>query len=229
MGWIRGFVVCKDEVAEAVESALAAQSVSNRLVSRGGESAFAFAGRVFPEFDLGGVLVCTVDGRSSGYSHSRLTSYRPSRLIPKLGLTFGITLRASDADQSVHSSGLTAIWRRLGPESESGSADGLTAFRWDLDDCEIDDPQIPAQAQGLKAIQCWLEERNIPYRVVLFDQGYPGDFGDLPQIDDIFIGPATCLTLSWKTATGEPNSVTANDAEFMIDGDGVPDSELWTL
>jgi hypothetical protein len=184
---------------------------------------------VLPEFDRDGHFVCAVDGRNSGYLHSSIKPYQPSRLVPKLGLTFGITLRNSDASQRDSSPEWAALWHALGPESESGNADGLTAFRWDLDDCGVDDPRICAQTMTLRAIKRWLEDRKIPYRAVLFDIGSPEVSGELPAIDDVFTGPANCLTLSWQARTGEPNSVTANDAEFMVDGDDVPDSELWAL
>lgn len=229
MGWNRGFVVCKDDIVQAIEIALVSQCVGARLISLEGESAFAFASRAFPEFDGEGYFVCAVDGRNSGYLHSSLKPYQPSSLVPKLGLTFGITLRTADTPQCVSTPELAALWRALGPESESSSADGLTAFRWDLDGCRLDDPRISVHTLTLRAIQRWLEDRKIPYRSVLFDKGSPEVAGELPAIEDVFIGPATCLRLSWESRTGEPNSLTANDAEFMVDGDEVPDSELWAL
>lgn len=231
MSWNRGFVICKDEIAEAIESELASQNVIARLTSLGGETAFAFAGGALPEFDGEGYFACAVDGRNSDYLHSSLKPYRSSRLVPKLGLTFGITLRNADASQRDSSPEWAALWRALGSESESGSADGLTAFRWDLDDCGIDDPRICAQTMVFRTIQRQLEDRKIPYRMILFDEGTVEVAGDLPlaDVDDVFTGPATCLTLAWHSRTGEPNSVTANDTEFMADGDDAPDSELWAL
>jgi len=229
VAWNRGFVVCKNEIADAIEIALAAQCVVARLTTLGGETAFAFAGRSVPTFDADGCFLCAVDGRNSGYSHSRTTPFHPSRLIPKLGLTFGITLRTRDADLRCSSPELAALWRALDPESESSSADGLTAFRWDLDGCRLDDPRIAAHTLTLRAIQRWLDDQKIPNRTAFFDEGWPEVSGELPAMDDVFTGPATCLTLEWISRAGDLESVTANDAEFVVDGDGLPDSELWAL
>lgn len=229
MTWERGFVVCHDKVADAIGSQLEAQSVSIRLISRDGETAFAFAGRAIPSFDTGSYFVCSVDGRNSGYSHSRLNAYRPSQLVPKLGLTFGIALGRNFLDLHRELPDLAGPWRALGPESQREAADGVVTFRWDLDGCEIDAPQIRTHTESLKAIHQLLEERSIPYRVVVFDDGWPEVLGDLPEGGEVFAGPATFLALRWESKEGDPSSVVANDAEFMVDGDDIPESELWAL
>jgi len=228
MTWERGFVVCHERVAGAIGRQLEAQSVSIRLISRDGETAFAFAGRTLPSFDTDSYFVCAVDGRNSGYSHSSLNAYRPSQLVPKLGLTFGIALAGNFRKLHRKLPDLAGPWRALGPESEREVADGVVTFRWDLDDCEIDDPQLRTHTESLKAIHQLLEERSIPYRVVFFDDGWPVVLGDLPEAGEVFAGPATYLTLRWESK-GDPYSVVANDAEFMVDGDDIPDSELWAL
>ena len=229
MAWERGFVVCDSKVSDRIGSQLEAQSVHVKLVSRGGETAFVFAGRVTPVFDTDSCFVCSVDGQNSGYSHSKMIAYRPYHLVPKLGLTFGITLERSFADQHGGATDLAALWLTLGPESECEIAEGLTTFRWDLDDCELEDPQVQSRTESLKAISRWLEDRRIPHRIVLFDKGWPEVLGDLPEVDDVFAGPATCLTLQWQSQEGDTSSVVANDAEFMADGDDIPNSPLWAL
>ena len=229
LSWERGFVVCESDVADKVESALAEQSVSLRLVSLCGETAFAFAGRCLPSFDSALCFVCAVDGRNSGYSFRSPQTYRPSTLIPKLGLTFGITLGGDHARLLAESPKLATHWDALGPTSEIGSEGEFTAFRWDLDGCKIDHIRASSATHSLKSIQRWLSAHNIPHRVVLFDNGWPEVFGDLPETSDVFTGPATCLSLQWQSSSDEFCCVTANDAEFMVDGDDISDSQLWAL
>lgn len=229
MTWERGFVICQDDVADAIGSQLQTQTVSIRLVSRLGETAFAFAGRAIPTFDLKSHLVCSVDGRNSGYSHSSLKTFRPTHLVPKLGLTFGITLGKTVASRRHESPDLVVPWSALGPESEVGVADDLAAFRWDLDHCEVGDPQLRSHTESLRAIHRSLEERRIPHRIVLFDDGWPDILGELAEAGDVFTGPSTCLTLDWQSQDGDSNTVTANDAEFIADGDEIPDSQRWAL
>lgn len=231
MAWERGFVVCKNDVADAIESELAMQGNSAQLASKRGETAFAFAGRTIPIFnsDSNSYFVCSVDDRNSGYSHSNLKAYRPCHLVPKLGLTFGISLGRRFADLRSELPDLGGPWHALGPESDCGISENLTTFRWDLDDCEFDDPQVRSRSESLKAIHRWLAERSIPHRIVVFDNGWPEVLGELSEAGDVFTGPATCLSLRWQSRSNEYNSVTANDAEFIADGDDVPDSPLWAL
>jgi hypothetical protein len=120
-------------------------------------------------------------------------------------------------------------WIALGPESEFGTIANLAIFRWDLDECEIDDPQLRSHTESLRAIHRSLEERSIPHRIVPFDDGWPDVLGELAEAGDVFTGPSTCLTLGWQSQEGDSNTVTANDAEFMADGDEIPDSQLWAL
>ena len=229
MTWERGFVICQDDVADAIEGQLQTQTVSVRLASRLGETAFAFASRAIPTLDSESYFLCSVDGQNSGYSVRNLKAYRPSHLVPKLRLTFGITLEKSVAARRRDSPDLLVPWIALGPESEFGTIDDLAIFRWDLDDCEIDDPQIRSHAGSLRAIHRSLEERSTPHRIVLFDDGWPDVLGELDEAGDVFTGPATFLTLGWQSQDGDSSTLTANDAEFMADGDEIPDSQLWAL
>lgn len=229
MSWERGFVVCKDEYAEVVENSLAEQSVCLRLTSLEGETAFAFAGRAIPSIDSNMYFACAVDGRNSSYSHSSLSAFRPLSLIPQLGLTCGITLGKDYARLRDELPNFAAYWDALGPPSDVGRVGDVTGFRWDLDEYDIDDPQVASVTQSLKSLQRLLGEHKIRHRIVLFDNGFPEVFGDLPETSDVFTGPATCLSLRWQSSSDKYNSVTANDAEFMLDGDDVPDSQLWAL
>jgi len=150
-------------------------------------------------------------------------------LVPKLGLTFGISFVGRFADLLSESPDLNVLWQTLGPESEIGTCGKSTSFRWDLDDWEIDDPRIRSHSESLRAIHQWLKVQRISHRVILFDDGWPDVLGDLPEVGEVFTGPATCLTLRWQSSEGDPSSVVANDAEFMTDGDDIPDSELWAM
>lgn len=229
MTWERGFVICRDDVADAIEGQLQTQTISVRLASRLGETAFAFSSRAIPTLDSESYFLCSVDGSNSGYSVRNLKAYRPSHLVPKLGLTFGITLGKSVAARRLKSPDLFVPWNSLGPETEFEAADDLAIFRWDLEECEIDDPQLRSRAESLRAIHRSLEERNAPHRIVLFDDGWPDVLGELAEAGDVFTGPSTCLTLGWQSQDGDSNTVTANDAEFIADGDEIPDSQLWVL
>ena len=144
-------------------------------------------------------------------------------------MTFGITLSRRFADQHSKTPAIATPWLALGPESERGISEGLATFRWDLDDCEFDDPQVRSHTESLKAIHRWLAERSISHRIVVFDNGWPEVLGELSEAGDVFTGPATYLKLRWQSPEGGASSVTANDGEFMADGDDIPDSPLWAL
>ena len=230
MAWHRGFVVCSDQVAQAVESAMA-DYFRYRLVSQSGETAFAFAGRWPP--DLGDEIrnqtgiAAIVDGSSDFFWQPPEVS-QSKLLVPTLELTVGLTMQAPDTEILETSALLKSLLTAMGEPSERGGDDQLVGYRWDVSR-PIGDSDLAIVSKRLKAIEKQLDKLEISYRIAVYD-GLTGDVhGELDQSDVTYCGPDASITLKWSGASGA-NSVLVNNEGFDIHGEDIRDrdAELWS-
>lgn len=229
MTWVRGIVVCADGIAKAVAKQLDAQSRYCRLGSVCGETGFAFAGRDIPEFtDLGddGDRVCIAgswDGTSEFTWNSGSFGF-PESLVPKLMLTVGISI--DDARVVESSAFLRSLLKTIGkPDEEGSSQDHRVDYRWDTE-APFGDPKHGVICKTLESLGKQLEKAGAGYRAAFFKYGFGTVDGDLDEGDEVWAGPSACVSLEWQDNKGK-HSVTATNAEFTVDWDGAPESDVW--
>lgn len=227
MGWQRGLVVCNDDAADAVETALVERSLACRIVQKSGETAFVFAGRSVPDIEFRNVQLAGVDEASISMAISGDPAYQPKALIILAAFTVGLSLAAKALAELKRASPFRDLYRSLGKPSDHSIDDGIATLRWDIDEAPLRSATIDSVSHTLSGIAELLQAREIEHRVTFFHAGTGEIRGQLEEVGDVFIGPDVYVTIRWLSPDGTPNHVTANTSEFTSDGDELPESEIW--
>ena len=61
------------------------------------------------------------------------------------------------------------------------------------------------------------------YRIATFDDGFGAMRGELSELEEIWAEPIAMMTIEWSDTSGDLQSVTANDSEFLVEADDLPD------
>ena len=220
MTWHRGLVLCAESYSAAVGALLGDMATAVLLDSRNGETAFAFSSRIIP--DLGSIPGCVVgvDDGVANYFHEIHGDFSPAQIGVRLGLTFSLVVETESA--VMKSKNVRKDFARLGRASDFAEADGLRGYRWDLD-LEPRDPAIGLFSNSLASIEAALIQAREPYRVATFDDRFGAVRGELSEIEEIWAEPIAIVTIEWSGPSGDLQSVTANDSEFVVEADDLPD------
>lgn len=224
MTWHRGFVVCPDHTSAQIFGSLKKQSNVGRLVSVDGETAFAFTSRDIPALEQYAALVIGVDHGATHSFREAHGGFSPLHLVPRLGLTLGLVVERGSI--AMKSKDVRRQLKQLGRPSDQGKEDGLLVFRWDLE-FRFDDPGIQSVITSFDEIERALIQAHDPYRIATFDGWYGAVRGDLGVVGDVWGDPIAIVVIKWPGQSGDINEIAANDSEFAINGDDVPDLELF--
>lgn len=230
----RGFVVCRDDVLPQMRESLGRSTVFCEIIRRGGETAFAFAGRSIPDPRPEDAVVVGVDGSSGRQFFVSDYAFRPEILVPRIGLTVGIALKSADADRDQWNAFQRSLWEKLGLPGEDADNGEFAGFRWDI--------EYPFYERGdnvllrkLQAIEKNLVKTGTAYLMMRFEYGWGSSSGDLGigedgEVDGTYLGPSAYVNLAWTDADGTENFVAANEASFEMEtSTELPDSEVWSL
>ena len=220
MTWHRGFVLCAKSDSEAVGALLCDVATGVLVDSCNGETAFAFSSRIVP--DLGSIPGCVVgvDAGVANYFHEIHGGFLAAHVDVRLGLTFGLVVEADSA--VMKSKNVRKDFARLGRACDFAESDGRRAYRWDLD-LEPSDTAIQSFSNTLASIEAALIQAGEPYRVATFDDRFGAVRGELSEIEEIWAEPIAIVTIEWSGPSGDLQSVTANDSEFVVEADDLPD------
>lgn len=220
MTWHRGFVLCGDSDSVAVGAVLGQVATAVVLASCNGETAFAFTSRIVP--DLGSIPGCVVgvDDGVANYFYAIHGGFSTAQIVLRLGLTFSLVVGADSA--VMKSTSVRKDFARLGGASDFAEEGGRRGYRWDLDS-EPGDSSIRSFSGSLAAIEAAFIQADESYRIATFDDQFGAVRGELDEIEEIWTEPIAMVTIEWSGAAGDLQSVTANDSEFVIDADDLPD------
>lgn len=234
MTWHRGLVVCRDDVLPRVREYLGQSTVFCEIVSRGGETALAFAGSGEPDPGPDAVAV-GIDARNL-YFYVSGSAFRPETLVPTVGLTVGIVLKSGDAVSEQWSAFRRSLWEKLGPTENEADNGKCAGFRWDIK-YPFYERSDNVLLEKLQAIEKDLVKSGTAYWMTRFDHGWGkscGDSGvgeDCTEVaDEIYLGPSAVVNIEWTDADGTEKYICATEAEFTWDEEGsLPESEVWSM
>lgn len=224
MTWHRGFVVCPDHSSAHILKFLEKESNVGRMVAINGETAFAFTGRDVPDLEQYAAMVIGVDHGATNYFNEMRGEFSPQHLVPRLGLTVGLVVERDSI--AMKSNEVRKHLKQLGRPSDDGKEDGLVGFRWDLE-FKFGDRGIHAAIRSLNEIEEALIQAHEPYRIATFEGRFGIVHGDLGEVGDVCGDPMAIVVIKWLGQTGDINEVAANDSEFVVNGDDVPELELF--
>ncbi len=220
MTWHRGFVLCADSDSVAVGAMLGQVATAVVLASCNGETAFAFTSRIVP--DLGSIPGCVVgvDDGVANYFHEIHGDFSPIQVDVRLGLTFSLVVEAESA--VMKSKSVRKNFARLGRACDFAEEEGRRGYRWDID-VDPGYPAIGSFSDSLASTEAALIQAGESYRVATFDDCFGAVRGELSEIEEIWAEPIAIVTIEWSGASGDLQSVTANDSEFVVEADDLPE------
>lgn len=225
MSWLQGFVICDVSVAGSVESTLARDYKSCRLVSKNSEVAYAFGGRSVPEFDEdseGSAGAFALDTRNGGYV---VGHYLPSFFVLEMGTTSWLVLPREVEEKLQASPLLRSMLLALGKPSEQDSSQNLIRRRWD-DLQSIGSRRFGVESQKLALLERRLDTQGLCYGISYCCNGYVQQSGEVTGYEGEPLCGDAFISLQWTDPSGT-SSVSANSGgEFDTESSDVPEFTL---
>lgn len=224
--WHRGFIVCPEGEGASLRESLS-DGFYCELGSYQGETAFAFSRRDIP--DLGERDAYVVAINDGDYTIVQGRFFFLTSIKPVLEITAGMVLRLEDKDRIDASPLLRALIAALGAPAETGGTEEFVCYRWDVASPIDQTKVVEVFCKKLGAVRKQLDQQGIPYRITTFNGGSASAEGELEEVDDadVYGGPSVSAWLKWEGPSGV-NRVTANEGDWICDGDDIPDSDVWT-
>ena len=220
MTWHRGFVLCADSDSATVGALLDEVANAVLLVSCNGETAFAFTSRIVPDLRSKSGCVVGVDDGAANYFHEISGGFCPVGLVANLGLTYSLVVAIDSVTMKFKST--RKALAQLGDASDFAEADGRRAYRWDPN-FQPGDSTIAAFSDSLASIETSLIRAGETYRIATFDDRFGAVRGEVSELEEVWTEPIAIVTIEWVGKSGELQSVTASDSEFLVDADNIPD------
>lgn len=241
MGWIRGLVACRKNIAGEARVLLCKNSRVQQVAEVGGEVLYAIAGRFDPgtefveRFDDVGYVIRTVDARNGGNDDAwgdsgTITSFRFIRHV-----TMGLVIDASAYEQVKRrdtENDLVARVESLASETEQDEETRLLVMRFDIQE-ESTSYDIEEAADAIRSFSDFLTEHGVWHGgSIIHEPGEgPEEIGNITSGDDddmerfergtelLYIGPSASASVQWDT-DDVGHDLTVNDGGFEYYGDG---------